>query len=228
MILRVDNLNEQAYDILRKKILSKELLPGTRLVDSQLAEEFGISRTPMRDAIRKLAEEGLVVNNPQKKGYYVYQPSAKDINEIFELRLFLDLAAATKLITETFRKDPEAFLQLQAFYRAEHENNDTPFIQKDEDFHDIIIQLCHNSRMTAIYSDLRSQTRAFRSITSRDKERIDKAQNFHGMIYTGFLNMDLEATLSAIRKHVEYSREDAIKDYISAQPEAEETARYLG
>lgn len=219
MILRVDNLNEQAYDILREKILSKELLPGTRLVDSQLAEEFGISRTPLRDAIRKLAEEGLVVNHPQKKGYYVYKPSAEDINEIFELRLFLDLAAATKLIQEVFPKDPEAFSRLQDFYRAEYENEDASFVQKDEDFHDMIVQLCGNKRMSAIYADLRSQTRAFRSVTSRDKKRMDKAQDFHKMIFSGFLNMDLEATLAAIRKHVEYSREDAIKDYVSTQTE---------
>ena len=58
MILKIDTLNQQAYDILKEKILNKELLPGTRLVDSQLAEDFGISRTPLRDAIRKLAEEG--------------------------------------------------------------------------------------------------------------------------------------------------------------------------
>ena len=220
MILKVDNLNEQAYSILREKILSKELLPGTRLGDSQLADEFGISRTPLRDAIRMLAEEGLVINSPQKKGYFVYQPSAEDINEIFELRLFLDLAAATKLITEVFPKDPSALLRLQEAYRAERENQDVDFVQQDEDFHDTIIQLCHNTRMAAIYSDLRSQTRAFRSVTAQDKKRIDKAQNFHEMIYTGFLNMDLDATLAAIRRHVEYSREDAIKDYVSAPPEA--------
>ena len=93
MILKIDTLNQQAYDILKEKILNKELLPGTRLVDSQLAEDFGISRTPLRDAIRKLAEEGFVVSSPTKKGYYVYQPSAKDINEIFELRQILVAAA---------------------------------------------------------------------------------------------------------------------------------------
>lgn len=215
MILKVDNLNEQAYDILREKILSKELLPGTRLVDSQLAEEFGISRTPLRDAIRKLAEEGLVVSNPQKKGYYVYKPSADDINEIFELRLILDLAAATKLITKVFPENPEAFETLREAYVADSDGNNTSFIQKDEDFHAMIIQLCNNTRMYAIYSDLRSQTRAFRSVTSRDKARMDKAQNFHARIFAGFLNRDLDATLAAIRQHVEYSREDALGDYIS-------------
>lgn len=217
MILKVDNLNQQAYDILRAKIVAKEILPGTRLVDSQLAAEFGISRTPLRDAIRKLAEEGLVMNVPQKKGYYVYQPSAADINEIFEVRLFLDLAAATKLIQEVLPNHPEAFETLKEFYITEQESDSTSFIKRDEDFHDIIIQLCNNSRLSAIYADLRVQTRAFRSVTSRDTTRISKARNFHEKIYRGFLDLDLEATLSAIRKHVEYSRADAVADYVSEE-----------
>lgn len=222
MILRVDNLNEQAYDILREKILSRELLPGARLVDSQLAEEFGISRTPLRDAIRKLAEEGLVVNNPQKKGYYVYQPSAEDINEIFELRLILDLAAAAKLVTRVFPQDPDALRQLQSFYCAEYENADAPFAQKDEDFHGMIIRLCRNARMSAVYADLRSQARAFRSIAPRDEERIGRERLSHEKIYKGLLNLDLEATLAAIREHVENCREDAIRDYVPVDEDAEE------
>lgn len=214
MVLKVDNLNQQAYEILRRKIISKEILPGTRLVDSQLAEEFGISRTPLRDAIRKLTEEGMVMNVPGKKGYFVYKPSAQDINEIFEVRLFLDLAAATKLITEVFPEHPEALEKLRDFYLCEQENDVESFIKRDEDFHDIIIQLCDNSRLSAIYADLRVQTRAFRSVTSRNSKRIDKARNFHEKIYRGFMEMDLDGTLSAIRHHVEYSREDAVADYI--------------
>lgn len=216
MILKVDMLNQQAYDILKEKILKKELLPGTRLVDSQLAEDFGISRTPLRDAIRKLSEEGLVVNNPTKKGYYVYQPSAKDINEIFDLRLILDMAAARKLIQEVLPKDPEALSTLEEVYQAECED-EASFVQKDEDFHDAVIRLCGNDRMSAIYSDLRSQTRAFRSVTSRNVERMTKAHNYHKKIFEGFQRLDLDATLDAIQKHVEYSRADALLDYPSTE-----------
>ena len=216
MILKVDMLNQQAYDILKEKIIKKELLPGTRLVDSQLAEDFGISRTPLRDAIRKLAEEGFVVNHPMKKGYYVYQPSAKDINEIFEMRLILDLAAATKLIREILPRDPQRLRILEEVYQAEC-SDEAAFVQKDEDFHDAVIRMCENDLMLAINSDLRSQTRAFRSVTSRDTKRMEKAHNYHQKIFQGFQTLDLEATLDAIRKHVEYSRADALLDYPSEE-----------
>lgn len=213
MILKVDLLNQQAYSILKEKILNKELLPGTRLVDSQLAEDFGISRTPLRDAIRKLVEEGLVVSNPAKKGFYVYQPSAKDIDEVFELRQILDILAATKVIQEVLPEHPEALELLRKAYIENMVTEPDAFVQHDEDFHDAVARLCGNARMLAIYTDLRHQTRAFRSVTSRDEQRIKKAKNYHEKIFKGIEARDLEATISAIRKHIEFSRADALKDY---------------
>lgn len=219
MILTVDTLNNQAYDILKDKILKKEISSGTRLVDSQLAEEFGISRTPLRDAIRKLAEDGLVVGYPGKKGYYVYQPSVKDINEIFELRLMFDIMAAEKVISEVIPNNPAALEELKESYRAEQESGPESFVSADEDFHDTAVRLCGNSRMLAMYKDIRSQTRAFRSVTSSDSARRKKARNYHERIFRGFCACNLPATLDAIRLHVQYSCQDALKDYTYEQDE---------
>ena len=80
----MDNLNKKAYDAIKMDIVERRLIAGTRLVDSKLAEQYGISRTPIRDALMRLTEEGLVENTG--KGYYVYMPSADDIRELFELR----------------------------------------------------------------------------------------------------------------------------------------------
>ena len=68
MKLSIENLNTKAYEEIKSLIISKKLEPGARLVDSQLAEQYGISRTPIRDAIRKLTEDGLVVKS-KTKGY---------------------------------------------------------------------------------------------------------------------------------------------------------------
>lgn len=214
MVLKVDTLNDQAYSILKDKILKKEIPSGTRLVDSQLAEEFGISRTPLRDAIRKLAEDGLVVSSPKKKGYYVYQPSAKDIEEIFELRLMFDVMAATKLINEIIPKHPEALDELKKSYQAVQESGPESFAATDEDFHDTVVRLCDNSRMLTMYKELRSQTRAFRSETASNKVRLKKAGNYHERIFNGICAGDLQMTLDALRQHVEFSKEDALADYL--------------
>lgn len=210
MKLKVENLNQQVYEILKDKILHMELSPGDRLVDSQLAEEFGVSRTPLRDAIRKLAEEGLVVS-PSGKGYYVYQPSATDINEIFEIRLILDKAAITKLITEIIPKNPSALEELKdRFHSARDTSRSSTFIMNDENFHDTIIRLAGNSRMQTIYSDLKDQTRIFRRMTSNNADQMDKAHDYHSKIFYGIINLDLDMAITAVEKHVQYSKEDAL------------------
>ncbi len=212
MVIKVNALNQQVYTILKNKILKKKILPGTRLIDSQLAEEFGISRTPLRDAIRKLVEDGLVMHGKNGKGYYVYKPSAKDINEIFEMRLILDIAAATKLINIVIPEQPDILDKITQFDVNDSKFDDS-FVLSDEDFHDALIKFCNNSRMTEIYADLQAQTRAFRSVTSRDQSRVDKARKYHKKIVDGFCSGQLDETIEAIKKHVELSRLDALSDY---------------
>jgi DNA-binding GntR family transcriptional regulator len=212
MVIKVNALNQQVYAILKNKILKKEILPGTRLIDSQLAKEFGISRTPLRDAIRKLVENGLVVPGKNGKGYYVYKPSAKDINEIFEMRLILDIAAATKLINTIIPEQPDILDKIAQFDEDDPKSDDS-FVLNDEDFHNALIKFCNNSRMTEIYADLQAQTRAFRSVTSQDQTRIDKAKKYHKKIIDGFCSRQLGETIDAIKKHVEFSRLDALSDY---------------
>lgn len=210
--LKTNNLNEQAYLALKSGILNKELPPGTRLVDSQLAEQYGISRTPIRDALRKLIEEGLVVSNGTR-GYSVFCPSAKDIDEIFELRLIMDLAASKKLIEEILPRNPSAILEIQHSFEAEEKSVNSTFVEGDEGFHETIIRLADNGRMLSFYIDLSAQTRAFRRSTSNDPKRIDVARQSHQRIFEGIRAMDLEATEKAIRYHVSMSRADALSDF---------------
>lgn len=211
MRLTVDNLNKQAYDELKRGILSKELPAGMRLVDSKLAEQYGISRTPIRDALMKLSEEGLVYSNG--RGFSVYQPTANDIREVFELRLLLDLFAVRKLIAEILPRDPDAEARIDETREREFSNGESTFIKNDEDFHDCIIALVGNARLAEFYADLRDQTRAFRSITSRDAERRKKAHTYHDRIYRAIKARDIEAAEEAIERHVMLSMEDALRDF---------------
>lgn len=212
MKLMTSNLNEQAYLALKQGIVTKELSPGTRLVDTQLAEQYGISRTPIRDAIRKLVEEGLVVSNGSR-GYSVFCPSEIDISEIFELRLIMDLAAAKKLIEEVLPMNPDAITEIQKSFEAEESSATSTFVEGDEGFHETIIRLAGNNRMLAFYIDLGAQTRAFRRNTSNDPKRIEIARQSHQRIFDGIRALDLEATEKAIRYHVSMSKADALSDF---------------
>ncbi|HHV59005.1 MAG TPA: GntR family transcriptional regulator [Clostridiaceae bacterium] len=215
MKLTVNNLNVQAYNALKSKILNKELPPGTRLIDTQLAKEYGISRTPLRDAIRKLTEEGLIVNDKTRKGYFVFQPSEKDIEELFELRLMMDLAAVTKLIREVLPNNPSAIEQLiHSFeFTSNSKDSEKGFIQRDEDFHDTIIRLTGNFRLMSYYSDISNQMRIFRKFTSSDTERMNQANSLHEQILTGLKNLDLDMATDAVKKHTKLSKQDALRDF---------------
>ncbi|MGI5985982.1 MAG: GntR family transcriptional regulator [Clostridiales bacterium] len=210
--LQVDSLTDQAYDILKQKIISKQFPPGMRLVDSQLAKEYGISRTPLRDAIRKLHEDGLVTNY-SGRGYCVFQPTEDDINEIFEIRRMIDVAAATKLINEILPNDKEAYATIESFYNefsADVEREG--FIKADEDFHDKMVLMMGNARIYNFYVEIRNQTRTFRRRTSSDKERMARAYNHHEKICRGLLDLDLNAATEALTDHIELSRRNALED----------------
>lgn len=219
MKLSVDNLNKQAYDVLKQSLLEKKYPAGMRLVDSKLAEDFGISRTPIRDALMKLSEEGLVFSNG--RGFRVYSPTAKDIRELFELRLMFDLYAARKVIEEILPGDAEAEKRIDIAYRNEEniglEVAEDDFVKSDEDFHACIIALLGNDRLSDSYSDIRNQMRAFRSITAHSTERRRKAHQYHERIYQGLKHRDVQAVEEAIRVHTSLSMEDALRDIEESQ-----------
>ena len=86
-------LGEVAYEALRDAIVKRQLLPGDRLMETELANEMGISRTPVREAMRRLETDGYVVIQP-RKGSYVADISIKDIEDVFEIRTVLEMLAA--------------------------------------------------------------------------------------------------------------------------------------
>jgi len=215
-----EKLNDRAYVEIKNKIIGGELAPGTRLVDSQLAERYGISRTPVRDAIRKLAEEGLVIASSAKKGYFVFEASLQDIVEIFEVRLIMDKAIITKLITEMLPSNyshyNEIINKIEQQLEEGIQKGPKHFIHYDEAFHDSIIRLSNNSRIISIYSDNRTQTKSFRYQTSISAERIEKANKLHKELLTCIKNMDIEGALRSASEHVDLSRKDALADFNKA------------
>ena len=149
-----DSLATQAYEILLQYIFAHKLPAGTRLIDSQLAQELGISRTPVREAIRHLVEDGLVeVRNV--RSYYVACPTEKNMHDIYELRQILDEAVVRKLIQAVLPHNPEAYSVLSDLRQRTLEQADfsgATFCKEDEYFHDQITALVQNQVLTQCYS----------------------------------------------------------------------------
>ena len=208
----MDNLNKKAYDAMKLDIVERRLTAGTRLVDSKLAEKYGISRTPIRDALMRLTEEGLVENTG--KGYYVYMPSADDIRELFELRLMMDLYSARVIVEQRLLLNPDNRRRIDLSCDCpDGKIQDNSFVAADERFHGEMMALTGNARLMNYYNSICNQMRAFRSVTARSEERMNQAKNDHMLIYQAIVLGDLAAAEEAIRKHTRQSMADALRDF---------------
>ena len=155
-------LREVVLESLREAIKNEILEPGERLMEIQLADALGVSRTPIREALRKLELEGFIVMVP-RKGAYVADISLKDITDIMEIRLALEeLAAglAADRITEEELEQMECSLveKREAISQGDMER----LVEVDTQFHEALYQASRNERLVAMLNNLREQIQRFR------------------------------------------------------------------
>jgi len=153
------------------KIRGGVLKPGEWLKENDLADELLVSRTPVREAIRKLEQEGYVVTVP-RRGAYVASVSIRDINEIFEIRAALE-ALACELAAERITDEEQERLErlLVGIGRAIEEHDMERIVRTDIEFHELLYQAARNERLLIIIGNLREQlTRLFLRATKSEKE----------------------------------------------------------
>ena len=150
-------LRDVVFNTLRQAIITGEFAPGERLMEISLANRLGVSRTPVREAIRKLELEGFVVMIP-RRGTYVADISIKDINEVYEIRTSLDVLAAG-LAAERINDDELETLQRLLVEIGQHieENNMDKIVEVDIAFHDVLYQASRNERILNIINKMREQ-----------------------------------------------------------------------
>ncbi len=195
-------LREVIFNSLREAIIIGELRPGERLMEVQLAEKMGVSRTPVREAIRKLELEGLVDMIP-RKGAHVAELSVKDIVDVLEVRASLDGLAtglAAERITDDELKELK-FINGQFSNYIEKENLNGS-IKKDAEFHDIIYKASRNDKLLVILNNLREQVQRFRIIYLKDYSSPKDLINEHNNIFDAVSTRDREAATAIARTHI--------------------------
>jgi DNA-binding GntR family transcriptional regulator len=173
------------------------------MMEIQLAEEMGVSRTPVREAIRKLELEGLVLMVP-RKGAYVAGLSLKDVADVFEIRRALEgLAAelAADRITDEELENLERYLVKIA---DEIDRGDlNKVIETDTDFHTLLYQASRNQRLSQIISNLREQIQRYRATSLSDPGRMKKALEEHRQIVEAISSRDGETARRLAQEHIE-------------------------
>lgn len=196
-------LREAVCNAIRDAINNGVLKPGDRLMEIQLAEELGISRTPVREAIRKLEMEGFVVMIP-RRGTYVTDISLKDVTEIYEIRISLDMLAAS-LAAERINDDELEEMDRQLLLTSKY-NIDTEMekiVACDSVFHDVLYRAARNERLVSIINNLRDQLTNMRGRTMAQPGRLAETLTEHRTLLDAIASRDPEAAAAAARSHIE-------------------------
>ena len=163
-------LRDVVFNTLREAILRGELKPGERLMEIQLANKLGVSRTPIREAIRKLELEGLVLMIP-RKGAEVAQITEKSLRDVLEVRRALENLAVQ---LACLRMSPQTLADLKAAARAFEEilggEDVTAVAEADVAFHEVIYMATDNQRLISLLNNLREQMYRYRVEYLKKKE----------------------------------------------------------
>jgi len=209
-------LRDVVFHTLREAILKGELKPGERLMELQLAAKLGVSRTPIREAIRMLEQEGLAITVP-RRGAEVARMTEKDMQDVLQVREALDELAASiacELITD------EEMEQLEQAAKDFEEATDTKDVKRIADtdmvFHDIIYHATRNPKLVNILNNLREQMYRYRVEYLKDEQNYPVLLKEHREILMGFRERNTDMVTDSMRKHVE-NQAAAVKTMIRNQ-----------
>lgn len=204
-------LREVIFNTLREAIIVGELKPGERLMEVQLAEKMGVSRTPVREAIRKLELEGLVEMLP-RKGAHVADLSVKDIMDVLELRSTLDGLASSLSASRITEEEVRELKHVQSqFVGYVEKENLQGSVKKDVEFHDIIYRSSRNDKLMQITNNLREQIQRFRVIYIKDYSSTRDLIKEHAEIFDAISRRDPDAARQAAQKHIKNQEDTIIK-----------------
>jgi DNA-binding GntR family transcriptional regulator len=200
------NLNERVYDELRTRILTRQEPSGAKLSLHALADELGVSRSPVHHALTRLVSEGLLTVRP-RRGYYVTPVTARAVAEGYDVRLALELLAAERSVGGVDQLRLAHFLErLDATDAAiSHEEWDAA----NAAFHEFQIDLAANALLSRFYREL-SVNLMMQVIRGGQVEGHAKLVTEHRRIVDAFAAEDLGAASQAIREHIETGRRIAL------------------
>jgi DNA-binding GntR family transcriptional regulator len=213
-------LNQRTYDMVRGFIESGYLLPGTQLDERTLANELAISRTPLREAIARLVEEGLVERHPYR-GNFVRTFSAKQINDLYVVRKTLE-GLAVRLAVPRLTEDDLAKLGqiLNATDEALEHNDIIGYSSADQEFHETIAHITENEILIASIERLKRQIQIMRVSANHDPEVVKRTALERPRILAALAARDAEQAAQLMEEHIE-----GVRRAVVAQIEAAEALK---
>ena len=196
-------LRQLVYEELKHRILIGEIVPGTRMMEVELAEDLGVSRTPIREAIRNLEKEGLVTIEP-RRGAYASKLARKDVIDILEVRQELEGFAAALAAERMTAEHKEKLEAINDEYKESVASGSTAdMVRLDSDFHRFIVESCDNPALLRMITQLQEMVLRFRYLYYEDLDRAQKQPAAHQIIIDALASGDAERSRKAARDHID-------------------------
>jgi DNA-binding GntR family transcriptional regulator len=201
-------LYEEVAELLRQRIFNRELAPGSWIDELKLAEEYGISRTPLREALKVLATEGLVTMKV-RRGAYVTEVSERDLADVYHLLSLLESDAAGVVATQA---TDAQLTELQTLHRDLEKavTNRERFFQINEAFHMRLLEIANNRWRDQMVADLRKVMKLNRHNSLLKSGRIEESLAEHRAIMEALAARDANATVERMREHFRNGLEAAV------------------
>ncbi len=203
-------IREKVYEYLREGILNGNIKAGDRLVESDLADRIGTSRTPVREALHTLEREGLV-ESLHRVGYVVRPISELEVSELCEIRLSLESLA----LRWALNKDPEGLADLlrENLSRCRQMIADGDlgaFVEMDAQFHDLISKVADSSRLMEMTNSIRRYMLRYRIQSIYSEDNVQRAIVGHSAVLKAIEDGEKNAAQRALRAHIKQSKEDIL------------------
>lgn len=196
-------LYEEVAELIRQRIFSRELEPGSWIDELQIAKAYGISRTPLREALKVLAAEGLVTMKV-RRGAYVTEVSEKDLRDVYHLLSLLESDAAAVVAQSAspadLKKLQSLHAELEAAGKPGKEKHDK-FFEVNEAFHMCLLELAQNKWRDQMVADLRKVMKLNRHNSLFKTGRITESLAEHQAIMAALNAKDPVATAARVREH---------------------------
>ena len=195
-------LRDVVFNTLREAILRGDLVPGERLMELQLASKLGVSRTPIREAIRMLEQEGLAITIP-RKGAIVAGMTEKDMQDVLEIREALE-ELSVQVACDKITEEEIAELQknMKNFEHSLKSGDLKKMAQADVEFRDVIYRATDNPKLISMLNNLREQMYRYRVEYLKNPQNHEQLLKEHEAIYKDKEEKDKDAVTEMIRKHI--------------------------
>lgn len=216
------SLQERTYRALRLAVLNRELKVGERLYETQLAKQLGVSRNPVREAIRRLQQDGLIEVRP-RSGIYVASISPAEADDIYRIRGALEGVAA-RLAAERASEDELAHFRdviAAPEVHAAIAQNDGAIVHEADLFHRTIHECAHSQRLLEMLEAIYTRVQHYRNVTLRLPGRPEIASHGHLMIFQAIARRDGATAEVLMRDHIEGARVSLMRQLIEATPPLE-------